>query len=141
MLIEFLKHNALLVSLVLVSGGMLLWPLIFRSGAKSISANEATVLINREDAIVVDVRTAAEFSAGHIPGSINVPADKVAERLGDLEPHRAKPVIVTCQTGIRAGGACSKLKQGGFERLYELSGGLGAWQTAGLPVKKGKGGR
>jgi rhodanese-related sulfurtransferase len=139
--IDFLKQNIFLVSLVLISGGMLLWPLIFRSGAKAVSSNEATMLINREEAVVVDVRSAAEYAEGHIPGSINLPADRVGERLGELEKFRARPIIVTCQTGIRAGGACSKLKKGGFERLYELTGGLGAWQQAGLPVKKGKAAR
>ena len=70
-----------------------------------------------------------------------VPAEKMGEKLGELESYRSRPVIVTCQSGVRAGGACNKLKQGGFERLYELSGGLGSWQQAGLPVKKGKGAR
>jgi rhodanese-related sulfurtransferase len=139
--IDFLKQNIFLISLVAISGGMLLWPLLFRSGAKAVSANEATLLINREEAVVVDVRSAAEYAAGHIPGSINVPAERMADKLSELDTYRSRPVIVTCQSGVRAGGACSKLKKGGFERLYELSGGLGSWQQAGLPVKKGKGGR
>lgn len=139
--IEFLKQNIFLVALVAISGGMLFWQLFSRSAGKAVSANEATLLINREEAVVVDVRSAAEYAAGHIPGSINVPAEKMAEKLSELESYRSRPVIVTCQSGVRAGGACSKLKQGGFERLYELSGGLGSWQQAGLPVKKGKGAR
>ena len=139
--IDFLKQNILLIALVATSGGMLLWPLIFRSGAKSVSAAEATMLINREEAVVLDVRSAAEFADGHIPGAINVPAERVADKLAELESYRSKPVIVTCQSGVRTGGACSKLKKGGFERLYELSGGLGSWKQAGLPVKKGKSGR
>ena len=139
--IDFLKQNILLIALVATSGGMLLWPLIFRSGAKSVSAAEATMLINREEAVVLDVRSAAEFADGHIPGAINVPAERVADKLAELESYRSKPVIVTCQSGVRAGGACSKLKKGGFERLYELSGGVGSWKQAGLPVKKGKSAR
>ena len=139
--IDFLKQNILLIALVATSGGMLLWPLIFRSGAKAVSAAEATMLINREEAVVLDVRSAAEFAEGHIPGAINVPAERVADKLAELESYRSKPVIVTCQSGVRAGGACSKLKKGGFERLYELSGGVGSWKQAGLPVKKGKSAR
>ena len=64
--IDFLKQNILLIALVATSGGMLLWPLIFRSGAKAVSAAEATMLINREEAVVLDVRSAAEFAEGKV---------------------------------------------------------------------------
>lgn len=135
--IEFLKQNVFLISLVLLSGGMLLWPLLMRSGAKGVSANEATLLINREEAVVIDVRSAAEFAAGHIIGAINMPADSVGAKIDELDKFRSRPVIVTCQSGMRTGGACNVLKKSGFERIYELTGGLGAWQQAGLPVKRG----
>ncbi len=135
--LEFLKQNMLLLALIASSGLMLMWPLLRRSGAKSVSASEATLLINREDALIVDVRSVAEFSAGHIPGAINIPAEKLTDRVDDLSKHKARPIIVACQSGVRTSGACSKLKKVGFERLYELSGGLGAWQQAGLPLKKG----
>lgn len=135
--IEFLQKNILLVAVAVVSGVMVLWPLLRRSGAKDVSAGDATLLINRENAIVLDVRAPGEFAAGHLPDAINIPADKLAERIGELEKYKGRPLIVNCQTGMRSGSACGTLRKNGFARVFSLAGGVGEWQKAGMPLRKG----
>lgn len=135
--IEFLQKNILLVAVAVVSGVMILWPLLRRSGAKDVSAGDATLLINRENALVLDVRAPGEFAAGHLPEAINIPADKLAERIGELEKYKGRPLIVNCQTGMRSGSACGTLRKNGFAQVFNLAGGIGEWQKAGMPLRKG----
>lgn len=135
--IDFLQQNIILVALAIISGTMFLWPFLRRSGAKEISVGDATLMINRQNAVVLDVRAPAEFAAGHLADAINVPVDKIADRASELEKYKGRPVIVTCQTGVRSSGACSALRKLGFDQLFNLAGGIGAWQQAGMPVRKG----
>lgn len=137
-MIEFLTQNILLVVLIIVSGGMLIWPLFNSAvaGAKQIGTLEATRLMNSGDAVVVDVRDAAEFAGGRIPKSKNIPFSDLAKRIADLEKFKTKPVVVTCASGSRSTGAVRLLKNAGFSNLYLLKGGLAAWREASLPVEK-----
>ena len=135
--IDFLKQNILLVALAIISATMFVWPFLRRSGAKEVGVGDATLMIHRQNALVIDVRTPAEFAAGHIADAINVPADKIAERATELEKYKGRPVIVTCQSGARSASGCSALRKLGFEQLFNLTGGIGAWQQAGMPVRKG----
>lgn len=132
---DFVRNNLLLFVVAFVSGAMLLWPL-FRRGAGGpwVNTAEATHLINREDALVLDVRDPGEFGAGHILGAKNVPLS----RIGDAEVAKRKdrPVIVYCEGGERSSKAVAALKRQGFARVVNLTGGLRAWQQAGLPVEK-----
>jgi rhodanese-related sulfurtransferase len=132
---DFVRNNLLLFVVAFVSGAMLLWPL-FRRGAGGpwVNTAEATHLINREDALVLDVRDPGEYGAGHILGAKNVPLS----RLGDAEVAKRKdrPVIVYCEGGERSSKAVAALKRQGFARVVNLTGGLRAWQQAGLPVEK-----
>jgi len=134
---EFINQNILLVGLVAVSGLSLLWPLLARPAGNSVNPAEATLLINREDAYILDVREADEFAAGHLPEAKNIPAGKLAERIGELENYRDKPIIVCCASGLRSNKACGELKKHGFEKTHNLAGGVDAWVGAGYPVKKG----
>ena len=132
---EFVRNNLLLFVVAFVSGAMLLWPLVRRgAGGPWVTTSEATHLINREDALVVDVRDPGEYSTGHIIGARNVPVARLDD--ADLVKRKGKPVIVYCDTGERAGKAVAALKKQGFERVVNLTGGLRAWQQAGLPVEK-----
>ncbi|MCG2578463.1 rhodanese-like domain-containing protein [Dechloromonas sp. XY25] len=133
---EFINQNILLISLVVVSGASLLWPLFARPSGNSVSPGEATQLINREDAHIVDVREAEEFAGGHLPDAINIPAGKLGERVGELEKFKSKPLILCCASGMRSNKACSELKKQGFDQLYNLAGGVDAWVGAGYPIKK-----
>lgn len=134
---EFINQNILLISIVVVSGLGLLWPMFARPSGNSVNPGEATLLINREDAIVVDVREADEFATGHLPDARNIPGSKLAERISEIEKYKDKPVIVCCATGMRSNKACAELKKNGFSRINNLAGGVDAWVGAGYPIKKG----
>ena len=77
---EFITQNALLITLVVFSGMGLLWPMVMRGGANEVNPGEATLLINREDAHVIDVREAEEFASGHLPEAKHVPLSKLSDR-------------------------------------------------------------
>jgi rhodanese-related sulfurtransferase len=132
---DFVRNNLLLFVVAFVSGAMLLWPLFRRSaGGPWVNTAEATHLINREDALVLDVRDPGEFGTGHILGAKNVPLS----RLNDAEVAKRKdrPMIVYDEGGERSSKALAALKKRGFTRVVNLTGGLRAWQQAGLPVEK-----
>jgi rhodanese-related sulfurtransferase len=132
---DFVRNNLLLFVVAFVSGAMLLWPLFRRTaGGPWVTIAEATHLINREDALVLDVRDPGEYGAGHILGAKNVPLS----RLNDAEVTKRKdrPMIVYDEGGERSSKAVATLKKRGFTRVVNLTGGLRAWQQAGLPVEK-----
>ena len=133
---DFVRNNLLLFVVAFVSGAMLLWPLFRRTaGGPWVSTSEATHLINREDALVVDVREPGEYSTGHILGAKNYPLSRIGDA-ADLVKRKERPVIVYCDGTDRSSKAVSLLKKQGFTRVANLSGGLKAWQQAGLPVEK-----
>ena len=133
---DFIRNNILLIAVAFVSGAMLIWPLVRRTtGGPWVSTAEATRLMNREDALVVDVREPGEYGAGHILGAKNFPLQRL-DGSGGLLKRKDKPVIVYCDSGDRASKAASALRRLGFSRVVNLSGGLPAWQQAGLPVEK-----
>jgi len=84
--------------------------------------------------VVIDVRSAAEYSAGHVPGAVNIPFDQVAERISEVDaPHG---VVLYCMVGPRARKGESALLDAGYTSVLHLEGGLQAWQAAGLPLEK-----
>jgi rhodanese-related sulfurtransferase len=133
--VDFVRNNLLLFVVAFASGAMLLWPLFRRSaGGPWVNTAEATHLINREDALVVDVRDPGEYGAGHILGAKNVPLSRLND--ADVAKRKDRPVIVYCEGGDRSAKAVAALKKQGFTRVVNLTGGLRAWQQAGLPVEK-----
>ena len=133
---EFVRNNILLIAVAVVSGLMLLWPLVRRAtGGPWVNAQQATNLINREDALIVDVRDPGEYGAGHILGARNVPVARIDSAASELK-RKDRPLIVYCQGGERAPKAAAALRAQGFARVVNLSGGIAAWQQAGLPVEK-----
>ena len=100
------------------------------------SPADATTLINRNDATVIDVRTDKEFNEGHIVNSIHIPQSNIKERLAELEKYKHKPLIISCRTGQRSGQVCGALKKQGFDHIYNLTGGIVAWQSANFPLTK-----
>jgi rhodanese-related sulfurtransferase len=135
--VDFVRNNLLLFAVALFSGGMLLWPLVRRStGGPSVTPAQATHLINREDAVVIDVREANEFAAGHVLGAKNLAIARMETAGADFVKKKDRPVIVCCDGGDRSAKALAALKKHGFTRVATLSGGVKAWQEAGLPVEK-----
>ncbi len=135
--VEFVRNNLLLFAVAFVSGAMLLWPLVRRTtGGPWVSTTQATHLINREEALVVDVREPNEFAAGHVLGAKNVPLARLDASGAELAKRKERPLIVCCDGGERSAKALAALKKQGFTRVANLSGGIAAWQQAGLPVEK-----
>jgi rhodanese-related sulfurtransferase len=134
--VKFLLDNLLLIMVALVSGGLLVWPLV-KGGARtgSVGTAEAVRLINREKGVLIDVSEPAEFAAGHVAGSRNVPIGSL-EASKSLPTNKALPLIVVCPTGARAGRAAGILRKLGFENACSLSGGTAAWREASLPIEK-----
>jgi rhodanese-related sulfurtransferase len=130
---DFVQQNLMWVIAAIVSGAMLISSFI-RGGGKGISVPEATLLINREDALVLDVRETSEWSTGHIANARHIALGQLAKHLSELEKFKDKPVIVCCASGNRSSTACGTLKRAGFERVFSLNGGIGAWTGAGLPI-------
>lgn len=125
----------MLVSALLVLLVLLAWDSGQKSGPK-VSTHEATRLINQSNAVVLDIRDKADFKAGHLVDSINIPSSQVAERLSDLEKHKSDPIIVVCKSGQTASGASKTLKDNGFAQVYRLSGGIMEWTNNNLPLVK-----
>jgi len=137
---QFVMNNIWLVLLAVASGTMLVWPLIRGriAGVPEVDTVEAVNLINRQDALLLDVREDSEYESGHIPNSKHIPAGRIAERVRELEKYKDKPVLVLCRSGNRSTAACSILKKQGFGDVRSLRGGIEAWQQASLPVKRKK---
>lgn len=111
---------------------------LFR-GFKGLGPAEVTALVNRENALVVDLRPAPEFEKGHIPGSKNVQMAQFDPENKALAGAKSLPVVAVCRTGMTAVDAAKRLRKAGFEKVYLLEGGIEAWQRADLPLAKGRG--
>lgn len=133
-MLQFLTDNILLVAIALISGGMLLWPLLRnRAGGAAINTLQATQLINSKPVQIVDVRSPDEFKTGSLANAKNIPLAALKDRLGELK--KDKPVLVVCASGARAAGPAALLRGMGFGEVFVLQGGLAAWREAGLPVR------
>jgi rhodanese-related sulfurtransferase len=137
---QFLIDNIFMVGIFVVSGGMLLWPVItggFGTG-REINTIDATQLMNRENALVLDVREDAEYAVMHIPNSRHIPLSTLESRLNELTKFKDRPVILSCQSGNRSGKALQILEKNQFNKLFVLRGGIGAWEEASLPLERAK---
>jgi len=133
--VEFLQDNWYWAALAAFSGGFLLFESVRQSSDKSsLSPIEATLKINREDAIVIDVREQNEYVQGHIPNAKHIPLGAIEKRAGELDAFKSKPVILCCAMGSRSSSAAQTLRTLGFEQVFNLQGGISAWQQAGQPV-------
>jgi rhodanese-related sulfurtransferase len=130
--------NLVLFGTVLVTGGMLLWPVIARlmRPGQEVGPAEAVQLINRRDAVVIDVREAADYKAGHITNARHLPENEIDARAKELEKIKSKPIIVSCARGNRSGNVASRLRKLGFNEVFSLRGGIAAWQQANMPLEK-----
>ena len=133
-LIEFATTHYVLSGLFVA----LLALLIFteaRKGGQSLSSRELTALVNSEQGVLLDIRAQKDFSTGHIVGALNIPLEKVAGRMAELEKHKAKTVIVVDAMGQHSGTVCRDLKKAGFTAA-KLSGGIASWRGDNLPLVK-----
>jgi rhodanese-related sulfurtransferase len=133
---SFIVNNWMLIAIALVSGGLLLWPVIQGAATAGLTPAAAVQLINREKGIVVDVGESNEFAAGHVTGAKNIPLGELEAKLATSVKNKTLPLILVCQTGARSGRALVIAKKLGYEQAQSLGGGLAAWRTANLPVEK-----
>jgi rhodanese-related sulfurtransferase len=139
-LLEFAQQNLLLslalagITLALVVTEVMR---LFR-GFKGVSPAQLTDLINRENALVVDLRGQAEFEKGHIIGARHLLPSQVDPDSKLLAKAKESPVVLVCAAGITASASAQKLVKAGFKKVSVLDGGIGAWTGAGLPLAKGK---
>lgn len=130
--------NMVLLATVVVSGGMLLWPLIARLSrpGQEVGPIEAVQLINRRDAVVLDLRNAADYKSGHITNARHMPEGEIDSRMKELEKVKARPIIVSCARGNRSMSVANRLRKLGFAEVFSLRGGIAAWQQANMPLEK-----
>lgn len=133
-LIEFATNHYVLVG-CFVFLLVLLIVSELRKGGKSLSSRELTALVNSEQGVVLDIRSNKDFATGHIVGAINIPSDKVAARITELDKHKAKTIIVVDAIGQHAGGIARDLKKAGYTAA-KLGGGIATWRGDNLPVVK-----
>lgn len=133
-LLPFVQQNIFLVVIAVTSGSFLLWTFIERKNGMDLTPAQATLKINREDAVVLDVRDTSEWAKGRIPNARHITLGQLEDRVSELEKFKDRPIIVYCASGNRSTTACGKLKKAGFAQVFNLAGGLPAWSDASLPV-------
>lgn len=137
--LDFFANNTLLVVawVGLVAAIVATTVMASLSKVKVIPAQQAVLLINKQDAVVIDVRSADEFRKGHIAGAINVPASQFkANDFSQVQKYQQKPVVLVCDTGMTTASVGRILTKAEFEQVYSLRGGMGDWNTQNLPVTK-----
>lgn len=134
---QFLIDNWMLIAVAAISGAMLFYQGFSGSAKSGLSPNQAVQLMNHEKAVVIDVCEPKEFAAGHVNGARNVPFGALDKQLEGVAKNKSLPLILVCASGARSGRALSMAKKLGYERAYSLTGGMGAWRSANLPVAKG----
>lgn len=107
------------------------------SKVKLLEPQQATLLLNRNDGVYVDIRSVDEYRKGHIHDSIHLTAEKIRKNeVQALEKYKSAPIVVVCATGMTARSAAAALSKAGFEHVAVLQGGISAWQGASFPLVK-----
>ncbi|MGO1500930.1 MAG: rhodanese-like domain-containing protein [Marinobacter sp.] len=134
-LFEFVVSHYVLVSLF-VAFLVAILILESRRGGAKISAQGAVSLLNRDEAIVVDIRDRKEFGEGRITGSINIPLNSLKSRAAELSKHKDKQIIVADKMGQHSATAVKQLNAEGYANVVRLNGGVGDWKASNLPLVK-----
>ena len=131
--IEFIGNHLVLSAMWLASVAAIIF-YHQRTASAAVGPQQAVMLINRKDAVVVDVRDKKEFDAGHIVDSINIPLAKLKQRVTELKKHKDKPVLVVCKLGQHSGDAAKTLEEAGHSEVIRLSGGVTEWKSQSYPL-------
>jgi len=135
-LFEFVGNHALLVGAFALVFALFVRNEVARGG-RSVSPQELVDMVNRDGALVVDVRDPNEYSQGHIARAVNMPHGSLATRLKEIEKHKEKPVVLACKMGQHAGAAGTVLRKAGFKQVARLKGGIAEWRNQNMPVVRG----
>jgi rhodanese-related sulfurtransferase len=135
-IIEFtIKHWVLIVAFVLLLILLIREEMRAKGmGSAGITAQKLSLLMNRENALVVDIRDVNAFKDGYIIGSKNIPAEQMDQQVSTLEKYKDQPLVIVCDNGQKSPAIAGKLEKQGFQKVYVLTGGLVAWKQAGMPV-------
>jgi len=125
--------NLVLIAIALISGALLAWPAVMRRG-RGLSSPDAIQLINRRNAVVVDIRSAEAFAAGHLPQARHLPLADLSAKAAQVAKNKSIPIIVVCQGGVQSAKAQTVLSGAGYTEVYGLDGGIDGWKKAGMPV-------
>ena len=128
--------NWMLVLVALVSGGMLLAPMLQGGAGGGLTPAGAVQLINREKAVVIDVCEPAEFAAGHVTGARSIPLAELEAKLPGAVKNKATPLVLVCASGMRSGRAVALARKLGYDNAQSLAGGMKSWRDANLPIEK-----
>lgn len=132
---EFLGNHYLLALAFLVVMTLLVFT-EGRKGGKTVTTQQATALINRDNAVVVDIRPKKDYATGHIVDSLNIPSETLTKRMSELDRHKDKPVLLVCANGQHSGPCSKLLKAAGHNNVNRLSGGIAGWRGDNLPLVK-----
>ncbi len=138
-IIEFAKDNFFLSGIWLALIILILYTYIAGalSPVKELNTHEATLKINKEDAVLLDIRKQEEFKKGHIVGARQIKSSELESNdFSKLEKHKSQPIIVVCAMGMSAKKTASALLKAGFTEASVLQGGMSAWTSANLPTTK-----
>lgn len=135
---EFIGNHLFLVMLFISILILLLWNIFgaAMSGIRQVDPAGLTRLVNREEAVLVDVRSAEDYAQRHILNALNIPDAELENRKDELDKYREKPVILYCATGSSSSRMARALAASGFKQVYALKNGLTSWQNANLPLIK-----
>ena len=107
-----------------------IWAGVAGPGVAEVDTVEAARLIDKQKAVVIDVRSDAEYAARRIPNARHVSLRQLPAQIAGLEKYKDRPIVVNCRTGSRSRSAVAYLAENGFEEVYNLKGGLMAWARA-----------
>lgn len=134
---DFIYENLTWFGAAWASGGLLLWQLLAgRMAGPAVNPIEAVLMINRENAVVLDVREQSEFDQGHILNARLIPRGELKNRMSELQKLKEKPILVVCATGGRSASACSQLRKAGYTYVFNITGGMKAWTAANMPIER-----
>lgn len=133
-LLEFATNHYLLSSGAAAALALLIYTELQRGG-KSLSCRELTALVNSEQGVIVDVRSHKDFAAGHIVDALNIPYEKIIERMVELDKHKSKTIVLVDALGQHAGTMCRELEKAGYSAA-KLGGGIASWRGDNLPLVK-----
>ncbi len=135
--VSFLLANWMLILVALVSGGMLLAPMLRGGGGVGgLTPAGAVQLINRDKAVVIDVCEPGEYAAGHVVGARSIPLADLEAKLPGAVKNKATPLVLVCASGMRSSRAVAVARKLGYENAQSLSGGMKSWREANLPIEK-----
>ena len=125
---------------ILVGTFLLLLFLFFRNertrAGATVGTQELVRLVNKENAVVLDVRERNEFMEGHIVDALNIPYASLESRLDEISQHKETPIVIACKMGQHSGAAGTLLRKNGFTNVMRLTGGYTEWCAQNLPVVK-----